>query len=718
MKLVYIWIFNYRDFIVEQSFHVTNDLTISEKYNKEENLIEFNIKENCKENLYGNNIIDVSAIVGKNGAGKTTVATMMMDYIPSNEVLLDEDINIFDENKYNEAKSLQRAVYIFLDDSKPSNELGKNISVFSRNVKIKICDEIKDKINVVYNYENKYLKKSHMIYLSNAFNVAELYDGYHERNIKVDNFQLQQMYTPSFLLKNCQEKFRKSFGYRTVSSKYLRTIQNYADNMSISDRACYIKRQEELFLGCYMQIPDDVKNELRIFKNYSLEVEEFAAYRNDIEKFWDVKKQNFNDEFYILNEIDQAIIAAKRIYILLKGRAKEYTNKSIWLEIYIILLSEIYLGLLGSKNILMHDIEVFANNNYLEIDNNFLDRIEEELINSELKLSPWCDQIIDCIQQIKKYYFEDKKIWTIGERRYSEEGYDESEKGVIEWYCNEIKKDNSFFKRNIHFKQLPTSSGELAFANLYAYINEELKNIKKGGEIILIIDEIDVYMHPRWQQMILNILLSYLKNFIDYKFQIIITTHSPIVLSDIPNDNIVFLQNNNRTIEVVENNLNTFGANIYDLYRNGFFLNGNNYGILGDLATEKIKKVENILYKWSAKIKQINMEVEEEVKRIYGNIDSNMISIKLKSMRNDMIGTIRKEALIELKECKRVIDIIGEQVIKNMLLEEYNYITKVFNINEKKRISEELVDLEKKFEKLSINEQNELIKYIINKRNK
>lgn len=86
----------------------------------------------------------------------------------------------------------------------------------------------------------------------------------------------------------------------------------------------------------------------------------------------------------------------------------------------------------------------------------------------------------------------------------------------------------------------------------------------------IIFDEIELYFHPEMQQDFINHLLSYIERInLDRiaALNILIITHSPFILSDIPNPNILFLGG-------VSNDIRTFGSNIHDLLANSFFMEG------------------------------------------------------------------------------------------------------------------------------------------------
>lgn len=72
-----------------------------------------------------------------------------------------------------------------------------------------------------------------------------------------------------------------------------------------------------------------------------------------------------------------------------------------------------------------------------------------------------------------------------------------------------------------------------------AILNPQLlDNILKKTSGIVLIDEIDMHLHPSWQKRVISVLCK-----IFPKVQFIFTTHSPSVLSNISNQNILVLDN-------------------------------------------------------------------------------------------------------------------------------------------------------------------------------
>ena len=78
------------------------------------------------------------------------------------------------------------------------------------------------------------------------------------------------------------------------------------------------------------------------------------------------------------------------------------------------------------------------------------------------------------------------------------------------------------------------------------------------GEGIVLIDEIELHMHPSWQRKILRVLRETFPN-----IQFIVTTHSPIVLSEADeNYNIFFMRRDENEIKVHQmHQLNGYDAN-------------------------------------------------------------------------------------------------------------------------------------------------------------
>lgn len=111
------------------------------------------------------------------------------------------------------------------------------------------------------------------------------------------------------------------------------------------------------------------------------------------------------------------------------------------------------------------------------------------------------------------------------------------------------------------------------------------------------------------------------------RIQIIFTTHDPLTLSDIPNNNIVYLKKENgKTIILNTENKprKSFGANITDLLADSFFIDN---GLMGDFAMAII----NDTIDW-INDKNRDLIKKEYYKKVIDIIDEPLVKHKLKEM--------------------------------------------------------------------------------------
>lgn len=115
----------------------------------------------------------------------------------------------------------------------------------------------------------------------------------------------------------------------------------------------------------------------------------------------------------------------------------------------------------------------------------------------------------------------------------------------------------------------------------------------------LIFDEVELYYHPQYQKETVSSLLNLIKisNFKYIKnINIVFLTHSPFILSDIPIQNTTLLTIDKKTgkSKLVKRKKQSFGANIHDLLADSFFLTGT---LIGSLADRKIVELINKIKK-------------------------------------------------------------------------------------------------------------------------
>lgn len=207
----------------------------------------------------------------------------------------------------------------------------------------------------------------------------------------------------------------------------------------------------------------------------------------------------------------------------------------------------------------------------------------------------------------------------------------------------------------------------------------------------IILDEIELYYHPELQRTFIFDLLNYL-NKIDYSslktspnLNIIFITHSPFILSDIPAKNILFLKSNENKSTAVLENKKSFGANIHELLGDNFFLTDDDIYI-GEFAKNKIS--DTIDWLNILKEKKINLSELEE---------NELLTEQEELEKEELIKSIHNLSALS-KQHLELIEIIDEPIIKNKLIEMYsemfgNAVRKEYLEKEKDRIIKEIEGL-------------------------
>jgi hypothetical protein len=172
------------------------------------------------------------------------------------------------------------------------------------------------------------------------------------------------------------------------------------------------------------------------------------------------------------------------------------------------------------------------------------------------------------------------------------------------------------------------SSGHKAFLNLFSNFYSASSRTKNDN-VIISIDEGDLYFHPRWQVEFLFKLITVLPVLLGKTCQLILTTHSPFLVSDLPKDNLVFIEKNaNGNLQVLSNGEiegNTFGGNIGELYVDAFFMGGK---MISHFAASKIKQLlEKVLNSDAALTSQDKILVKV--------IGDDMIRNQIEALAND-----------------------------------------------------------------------------------
>lgn len=138
------------------------------------------------------------------------------------------------------------------------------------------------------------------------------------------------------------------------------------------------------------------------------------------------------------------------------------------------------------------------------------------------------------------------------------------------------------------------SSGEQELLNLLSRLYygitirpQKYHNLKAPR--LLLLDEAEIGFHPEWQRQyikLLNEFMGYMRVKVGVDFQIVLTSHSPIILSDLPVRCVNFLKRDGDKTELVSDEKETYGENVFNLYRRAFFMKE---GLIGAFANDRLR---------------------------------------------------------------------------------------------------------------------------------
>ena len=515
MELVYLWVEDYKN-IKKQGFNFSPRFDC--KY--DENTNELTIDENEDYvSIFPDNI-NVTAIVGENGSGKSNLLDLIME--------LDGWARIYDSFFF---ITSDKKIYTVNFDNKINSSIEPN----------QIDRLSKERVST------KYISSISFLTLSPFIN------------------ELDKLYSSSI---NVMSIFAK---------------ENYENNHFIF---------EHFYLNLIPKIPNILNDELlrELFN-----IEERPNYL--IFKFNKVVENIFEDD------------VSK---ILNKSFKKDETPTSYIYQIDIkdkILLENIF--------DLFKKIENKKKENYKKIRDIDNTKVPNRIFNMKGK------EVFDRVNAAN-----DMKQNRLNREKESLEKEIE-EIGTMKFYfAKEKESKNSFY----------FSTGEM----VVLYYIEKLQTLNlEQKDLILLLDECELFLHPEWQKKLIVYLMK-LFGRSEFKRQIILTSHSPFILSDLPKENVIFLEKGEQKYPFKDNQ--TFGANTHTLLSHGFFMKD---GLMGEFAKGKIEEIK-IFYELVKKIEEKN---KPNRKKLY-----KKLHLKLK-----------KQYIIKHNKFKHIQSIIGEPFLNTIM---------------------------------------------------
>lgn len=207
----------------------------------------------------------------------------------------------------------------------------------------------------------------------------------------------------------------------------------------------------------------------------------------------------------------------------------------------------------------------------------------------------------------------------------------------------------------VHFRHFSSGEKQWSYAtSTFLYHLNNLDSVARSrgkrvfyNRVLIILEEVELYFHPemqrRYVQYVINsIARLQLKN-ID-KVHVCFVTHSPMMLSDIPEQNILFLDEKGQPADP-EHITQTFGGNIHELLARSFFLNK---ALIGEFALSKIEWIIRLV-RPDTDIK-LQPSEQEELFRTIRLVGEDFLREKLLEMYEERYGIPNREAEIKALE--------------------------------------------------------------------
>ena len=217
----------------------------------------------------------------------------------------------------------------------------------------------------------------------------------------------------------------------------------------------------------------------------------------------------------------------------------------------------------------------------------------KKILGNDEREYNYASEIVNSLEAIPARFFVGYTEIKVSPKKMSKNFLDKLMKSLDESTQNKEKYSFSH-KDFLNVKYNGISSGEARmidiFATLYNSINFSAHDEKTT--CVLLLDEPDTGFHPEWSRKFIEELTNFLKSNMmnKYNYHIIISTHSPIMISDVPKQCVHCISKNSvGNVEVKESENYGLASGINDVLIDTFFTDS----LFGSFGEGYVKQIIN-----------------------------------------------------------------------------------------------------------------------------